>query len=63
MMWSGERCLDCGINVEEPAATLEALAVKCNGVVRRALQLLRRAQNSRDKTLTRKMVDDHLFLD
>lgn len=62
MTWCVDRCIEFGIAVDTPADTLELLATRTERVMRRARQVLVRAQNSLDKVLTQGLVQKHFFL-
>ena len=57
-----ERCEEWGIRVDEPEGTLSRAAQRSNQVPGMALQVLRRAHRSREKLLTKKMVEEFRFV-
>lgn len=60
-IWLGERCEQFGVTVESPRTTLPKLARRSNRVTGMALQVLSKAYQKRDKVLTTKLLDDHIF--
>jgi hypothetical protein len=61
-VYLAERCEEWGIRVDDPEGTLSRAAQRSNQVPGMALQLLRRAHRSREKLLTRRMVEDFRFV-
>ena len=59
--WLTQMCERLAITVEDPRSTLTELTRRCDRVPGMALQLLVKARNTRDKLLTRKLMDEHVF--
>jgi len=61
MIWLAERCDQFGIKVESPKTTLRQLAERSNRLPGMALQVVNKAYKKRNKTLTMKILDKHVF--
>jgi len=60
-VWLAGRCMDFGINCDDPKNVLTRLAERSNQIPGMALQVLNKAHKRRSKLLTLEMVDQHIF--
>ena len=60
-IWTARQCKRIGITVEDPKSTLNLLAQRCDRIPGMAIAVLRKAFNKREKILTRKLLDEHVF--
>jgi hypothetical protein len=61
IIWTANVCERIGISVEDPRSTIALLTERCNCIPGMALQVLSKAYNTRDKTLTKKLLNQHVF--
>jgi hypothetical protein len=61
LKWLIDRCKLLGLQAETPEATLQRLMERSNRVPGMALQVLNKAHKTRNKILTQKMVENHVF--
>lgn len=61
LIWLADRCELLGIKVKDPQATLSELVQRSNRVVGMAQQVIDKVSKKREKVLTRKVLDQHVF--
>jgi hypothetical protein len=60
-LFLARKCAEWGIRSQAPQADLERLAERCQRIPGLALQVLQRARARHDGTLTRDMIEEHVF--
>ncbi len=61
VIWLAERCERLGVTVEDPRTTLGLIAQRSDRIPGLAQQVVDKVSKKRDKTLTRKILDQHVF--